>query len=99
MTIKGMFDKVKAYNEVAKHVGTKAVELVVTFDVPYGSPLRVNSVKAFTDYVDAEYVKEMADMMKNCKDYEFGVTKQFKRVDRFGWELKDTVEFDIRRVD
>ena len=96
MTIKEMLDMVNAHNAIAFYTGTKMVKLVVTLDTEYGSPLWVNNVKGLTDYVDSNYVKAIADLINNCKDYELGVTKRFKAVDHHGWELEETVEFDVR---
>ena len=68
MTIKQLFKKVEAYNEIARKIGAHEIEVKVSFDYFWSE--NFSTFKSFKKYLDKEIAEEMAEMLLASKDFE-----------------------------
>lgn len=88
MTIKEMFKKVEAYNEVAEIMGHSVAKIYFEYDIHWGEKL--DNYSNFSKYIRREFIKELGDVILRADDFEMDkeITKTY--TDRFGkeWEVK-----------
>lgn len=84
MTIKEMFKKIEAYNEVADIMNTSKARLYFEYETHWGE--KKDDFKSFRKYVRREFVKELADIILNSDEFEMDkeISKSF--TDCFGTE-------------
>ena len=74
MTMKEMFKKVEAYNEIAELMGTDKAKIVLIDieEIPYFTRVEgsFKTYKEFTKFVKDVYQKEVAENLIKSKDWE-----------------------------
>ena len=84
MTLREMFKKVEAYNEIAALMRTEEakINLVECDGCYFGETF--SDYKSLTRYVKTEFIKELADLVLKCDQYEFDKEVNFRWTDIFG---------------
>lgn len=87
MTLKKMFEKVNAYNEIAEMMCTRKAEIhfylrdVICFGDHF------DSFESLRKYIRKEYTKELADAVLNCSDWELDKEIEISYTDYFGSQI------------
>ncbi len=89
MTIKEMFKKIEAYNEVAEIMRTDKARLSFTYDSHWGE--KFDSFQSFRKWIRRELAKEIADFVLSSNEFEMDKEIEFRFTDRFGWNFEVTV--------
>ena len=92
MTMKEMFKKVEAYNEMAEFMRTD--KAVICYCDNCFTAARLESFDSFRKYIRREYVKEIADAVLKFSDWEFNKEITLEWTDCMGYtqDIRVTAE-------
>lgn len=93
MTIKEMFKKVEAYNEVAELIGSNKAVLEITLDVHFSE--KFSTYKEFKAYIKREWIDELAKAVEGYDKYEYETPLFFPYTDKFGTHFFTEIECGI----
>lgn len=94
MTLKEMFKKVEAYNEIAELMRTdKAVIYLYSKDCHTGKEF--SKYEDLRKWVRKEFIKGTADRVLNHDGWEFDKEYTFNWIDNFGWEFNSTFTAEL----
>lgn len=88
-----MFKKIESYNEVARMLRNREVEIGVCFDGFSSKHLR--SYDEFVKYIKSELYDEFVKILRNDDCFEFDEVRTFYYKDTTGWVLRTEVELTI----
>lgn len=94
MTLKNMFEKVEAYNEVAEMMGSRKAKISL-YDCGIYQGTSFETYKDLCKYVKKEYLKEVSDGILKSDSWKFDGELTIEWVDYFG---NNSVKFSAELV-
>lgn len=87
MTLKELFKKVEAYNEIAEMMHSRKAKIHFYMrasgcNICFGESFE--SFESLRKYIRNEYLKEMADAVLKCSDWELDQEMEITYTDHFG---------------
>lgn len=90
MTIREMLKKIETYNEVAKELGERELEL--RFHLEFSSTKKITDMKEFKKYLNYEFIPELVDAILKCDSYQIsGEYVNLVFDDKFGTHFEEKV--------
>lgn len=85
MTLREMFKKVEAYNEIAALMRTQEAKIdLVECDGGCYFGETFSDYKSLSRYVKKEFIEELADLVLKCGEFDFDKRVDFRWTDNFG---------------
>lgn len=84
MTLKELFKKVEAYNEIAALMGTTPARIFFNTDPQFGFGEYFENFTDMKKYIKEEYIDPLADMVLKYKEWDFDKQADFLWTDSFG---------------
>lgn len=97
MTLKKLFEKVEAYNEIAEMMHSRKAKIHFFMrdsgcNIYFGESF--DSFESLRKYIRHEYTKELADAVLKCSDWELDKETEISYTDYFGSHV-DTFGADL----